>query len=119
MIKIKRIYTPAEPDDGFRVLVDRLWPRGLSKDKARVDLWLKDIAPSDELRKWFSHRVERFNEFKDRYRNELLAKQDLLHNILKLEEERGVVTLLYAARDSDNNNARVLLDVLNEIKTRT
>lgn len=115
MIKIKRIYEPADPKDGFRILVDRLWPRGISKDKAKIDLWLKDIAPSPELRKWFNHKAKRFNEFKHKYRDELL-KTNALNHVFELEKEKGIVTLLYAAKDSNINHAKVLLEVLNELK---
>ena len=112
MIKIKRIYEPPEKEDGFRVLVDRLWPRGVSKDKARVDLWLKEIAPSDQLRKWFSHDPEKWEDFKKRYREELEDKEKLIQTIKKIEKERGVVTLLYSAKDEKHNNAVALNEVL-------
>ena len=114
MIKIKRIYEPPEKEDGFRVLVDRLWPRGVSKDKARVDLWLKEIAPSDQLRKWFSHDPEKWEDFKKRYREELEDKEKLIQTIKKIEKERGVVTLLYSAKDEKHNNAVALNEVLQE-----
>ena len=112
MIKIKRIYDSCDKNDGFRVLVDRLWPRGVSKDKAKIDLWFKDIAPSDGLRKWFGHKEERWEEFKKRYLKELKGKKELLEQ-LKTMDKKGVVTLLYAARDEVRNNAVVLKKLLN------
>ena len=110
MIKVKRVYEPLDETDGFRILVDRLWPRGISKEK--VDLWLKEISPSKELRVWFSHKKERFAEFKKRYFEELRGKRELLEKIKELEKEKGVVTLLYAAKDKELNNAQVLKEFL-------
>ncbi|MBI4382793.1 MAG: DUF488 domain-containing protein [Nitrospinae bacterium] len=108
---IKRIYDKPAKDDGFRILVDRLWPRGLSKEKARVDLWLRDIAPSDSLRKWFAHDPRKWREFKVRYYRELENKQDLAATIL--EKARGnAITLLYAAKDEKFNNAVALKEYL-------
>jgi uncharacterized protein YeaO (DUF488 family) len=112
MIRIKRIYEQAGEEDGFRILVDRLWPRGLSKEKAKVDLWLKEVAPSGELRKWFSHDPEKWAEFKEKYAKELAAKQFLLKEIRRMETEKGTVTLLYSARDVEHNNAVALQAVL-------
>jgi uncharacterized protein YeaO (DUF488 family) len=112
MIEIKRIYEQAEEEDGFRILVDRLWPRGLSKKKAKVELWLKEIAPSGDLRKWFSHDPEKWEEFKKKYGQELLAKQPLLKEIRKMETQKGKVTLLFSARDTEHNNAVVLKAIL-------
>jgi uncharacterized protein YeaO (DUF488 family) len=112
MIRIKRIYEQAAEEDGFRILVDRLWPRGLSKEKAQVDLWLKEVAPSGELRKWFSHDPAKWAEFKEKYEKELAAKQELLKEIRRIEEEKGTVTLLYSARDVEHNNAVALQAVL-------
>jgi uncharacterized protein YeaO (DUF488 family) len=114
MIKIKRIYEPPEKEDGFRVLVDRLWPRGVSKDKARVDLWLKEIAPSDQLRKWFSHDPEKWGDFKKKYREELKTKEELLEEIKQIEKEKGIITLLYSAKDEKYNQAVALNEVLQE-----
>jgi len=111
MIKIKRIYEAPLKDDGFRVLVDRLWPRGISKEKAKIDLWLKDIAPSDALRKWFGHKGERWEEFKKRYLKELKDKKELIGQ-LKTAKKKGTVTLLFAAKDIERNNAVVLKDML-------
>ncbi len=115
MIKAKRIYDPPAKEDGFRILVDRLWPRGISKNEAKVDLWLREIAPSDGLRKWFSHDPEKWEEFKYRYESELRNKQELLNKIKQLEREKGIITLLYSARDEKHNNAIVLIEVLRKM----
>ncbi len=109
--RIKRIYQPPADDDGFRVLVDRLWPRGVPKESAAVDLWLKDVAPSTELRKEFNHRPERFADFIARYRLEL-DSNPAVEALLSLAAGHPRVTLLYAARNKEENNARVLLDYL-------
>ncbi len=112
--KMKRIYEAHEPDDGFRVLVDRLWPRGVKKEAAKVDLWMKEIAPSPELRKWFCHDPELFPQFREYYLNEL--KEDPLHKerveFLKQKVMEGPVTLLYAAKDQVHNHAIVLYQFL-------
>jgi uncharacterized protein YeaO (DUF488 family) len=107
MIKIKRIYEDPDKGDGYRVLVDRLWPRGVSKEKAALDLWLKEVAPSTELREWFGHTPERFAEFTSRYEKELQANPaiDQLRDILATHE---IVTLLYSAHDALANQAVVL-----------
>lgn len=110
-IRVKRVYDPPDARDGARVLVDRLWPRGARKDEAKLTLWLKDIAPSDELRRWFGHDPARFDEFSRRYRAELAANQDAVSRIEDLVKA-GPVTLLYAAHDEEHNNARVLADYL-------
>jgi uncharacterized protein YeaO (DUF488 family) len=112
MIKVKRVYDQSAKEDGFRILVDRLWPRGMSKDKAKVDLWLREIAPSDDLRKRFCHNPERWEEFKKEYEIELKDKQELLRKIKQAEKEKGTLTLLYSARDEEHNNAVVLSSVL-------
>jgi uncharacterized protein YeaO (DUF488 family) len=113
MIRVKRVYEPPSAGDGTRVLVDRLWPRGLSKERAAVDLWLKEIAPSAELREWFGHDPARWEEFRRRYRAELSAKPGLLRTLMEKERE-GTLTLVYAARDEARNNAVVLKEVLGE-----
>jgi len=107
MIKLKRVYEEPSPDDGYRVLVERLWPRGLTKDRVAVDLWLKDVAPSPELRKWFGHDPARWEEFQERYRQELRGKQGDVQ-LLTQKENEGTVTLVYAARDEEHNGALVL-----------
>jgi len=110
-IFLKRAYDAPEAKDGTRVLVDRLWPRGLRKDKAEIDVWLKEIAPSAELRRWFHHDPERWAEFQRRYRNELLSRTDAIDELRRLAG-RGPVTLLFSAKDVDHNNAVVLQSVL-------
>ena len=109
MIQIKRVYDPPAKADGFRVLVDRLWPRGLTKDKAAVDEWHKEIAPSPELRTWFGHEPERFAEFRVRYLEELRANP-ALQDFLALLAKHSTVTLLYGANDPNVNHAVVLLE---------
>lgn len=111
MIKIKRIYESPDRDDGARILIDRLWPRGISKSKAKIDLWLKDIAPSNELRKWFGHDLEKCSLFKKKYFTELASKQDLLSQIKQHMKEK-TVTLLYAAKEEGCNNAVALKEYL-------
>lgn len=106
-IRIKRVYQEASHEDGKRILVDRLWPRGLTKEKASVDLWLKDIAPSTELRKWFAHDPSKWDEFKQRYLDELKANSEAVQ-VLKDELKKGPVTLVYAAKDEEHNDALVL-----------
>lgn len=112
-IQMKRVYDEPEPIDGTRVLVDRLWPRGLSKEQAKVDIWLKDIAPSNDLRKWFGHDPEKFAQFRQRYAQELASgtAQEALQKLRDMTE-KGVVTLLYAAHNSEHSNAIVLRDIL-------
>ncbi len=110
-ICIKRIYEPPSEVDGKRILVDRLWPRGVSKSSAKVDLWLRDIAPSSELRKWFGHEVSKWNEFRKRYRNELAEKKDIIEKMLAEIGDRKI-TLLYAAKDEKHNNAQVLREFI-------
>lgn len=110
-LAIKRVYLEADPTDGFRILVDRLWPRGLSKERARVDLWLKEVAPSTELRKWFQHDPAKWTEFQKRYKQELKSKVDQL-SLIKEKLHQGPVTLLYGAKDEEHNEAVVLLSML-------
>jgi uncharacterized protein YeaO (DUF488 family) len=111
MIILKRVYEPATAADGFRILVERLWPRGLSKQTAHIDLWLRDISPSPELRTWYSHDVTKWMEFQQRYQAELRGNQTVLH-LQSLILEKGTVTFVYAARDEERNSARVLKDFL-------
>jgi uncharacterized protein YeaO (DUF488 family) len=111
VIKLKRVYDPPARDDGKRILVDRLWPRGIKKEGSGIDLWLKDVAPSNELRKWFGHAPAKWKEFKRRYLKELEDKQDRLKDLRK-ELRNGTVTLLFAAKDAEHNNAVVLREVL-------
>lgn len=114
MFVAKRVYEAAAKDDGFRVLVDRLWPRGLTKERAHVDLWLKEVAPSTELRNWFKHDPEKWPEFQRRYRAEL--KQEALDNLRKLEKQHKKVTLLYGAKGDERNQAVALLNILGSKK---
>lgn len=111
-IKIKRVYEPEAPGDGYRILVDRLWPRGLSSDGAHVDLWLRRIAPSDELREWFGHDPARWDEFRQRYLAELAEHPDLLDLVGDIERHRKTVTLLFGAKDEEHNQTEVLLEAL-------
>lgn len=116
-IKIKRIYDDAAEDDGYRVLVDRIWPRGLSKEKANLDAWIKEIAPSHELRKWFGHESEKFSEFSQRYKTELAKNEEYKKGLIELKErlEEENVTLLYAAKDETHNQAVVLKEIIDEM----
>ena len=106
-VKSKRVYDAAEPGDGYRVLIDRMWPRGVSRERARLDEWARELAPSSELRKWFHHDPERFDEFRSRYREELRERRPLLEELRRRARD-GPVTLLYAARDREHNEAVVL-----------
>ena len=110
-LAIKRVYEPVAPKDGYRILVDRLWPRGLSKERAAVDLWLKTIAPSTELRQWFGHEPAKWPGFRRKYFAELATHADEVAQIRALARRRRV-TLVYGARDTDNNDAVALLDYL-------
>ncbi|MCC6917502.1 DUF488 domain-containing protein [Nitrosomonas sp.] len=112
-IQIKRAYEPADPADGCRILVDRLWPRGLKKEQVACDLWLKEIAPSTDLRKWFNHEHEKWPEFQRRYRDELSASADVKE--LLDRAARGRLTLVYGAHDQECNQAVVLRDYLLEL----
>lgn len=107
MIHLKRVYEKPSREDGLRVLVERLWPRGLSKQRAAVDLWLKEIAPSPELRKWFGHDPAKWKQFQERYRQELRENKDAV-KLLKQKIKEGPVTLVYAARDEEHNGALAL-----------
>ena len=112
-VALKRVYDEPEPGDGTRVLVDRLWPRGLSKERAHIDLWLKEIAPSRELRTWFGHDPEKFAEFRRRYETELASGpgQEALATLRELAKQ-GPLTLVFAAHDTEHTNAVVLRDLL-------
>ena len=113
-IKVKRVYEQPDKDDGVRILVDRLWPRGLTKEKAAVDLWLKEIAPSTELRKWFGHDPAKWSSFRGRYETEL-RHNDALIELLKQKAREGTVTLVYGARDQKHNEALVLKQFLGKV----
>ena len=118
MLKIKRIYESAEKSDGARVLVDRIWPRGISKERAHLHLWLKEIAPSTALRKWFGHDPNRWTGFAAKYRKELAGKAELVRQIKALEAENGKRTLLYSAHDPLHNQAVVLLQFLKGARSK-
>ncbi len=108
MIKIKRIYNQKEADDGFRILVDRIWPRGISNKDGKIDLWLPEIGSSSGLRKWFGHEDAKWPEFERLYIRELKTKQDIIKKIKDLEKQEGIITLLYSASDIMHNQAVVL-----------
>lgn len=111
MLRIKRVYEDASTDDGMRVLVDRIWPRGVSKERAHVARWEKELGPSTELRKWFGHEPARFDEFARRYRDELAANQPLLDELSSIAEKE-TLTLVYSARDEEHNQAVVLAGLI-------
>jgi uncharacterized protein YeaO (DUF488 family) len=111
VVKIKRIYDPPSEDDGVRILVDRLWPRGISKEAAAIDEWERDIAPSDELRKWFSHDPAKWQEFRKRYVSELRKNPEVVSKLRTLAK-KGPLTLLFAAKDVAHNNAVVLRELI-------
>jgi uncharacterized protein YeaO (DUF488 family) len=112
-IQLKRAYEKPERADGTRILVDRLWPRGLTKEKAAIDLWLKELAPSTELRKWFGHDPRKWRGFRSRYRTELKQRRNQLE-LIKDKAKEGTVTLIYGARDQEHNEAVVLEQLLHE-----
>ena len=117
-IRLKRAHEPATPDDGWRVLIDRLWPRGVSRQRAKLDAWEKDLAPSTELRQWFGHEPSRFQEFLCRYKGELQDKRDRLSD-LRRRARAGTLTLIYSAHDTEHNDAVVLAEVLRRGLPRT
>lgn len=110
-IKIKRIYEPFSKADKYRVLVDRLWPRGIKKEDAHIDIWLKEVAPSAELRKWFNHEPEKWKQFSKKYKAELKSSA-ALDELKQLAQEHKSLTLLYAAKDEQHNNAVILQNIL-------
>ena len=112
-VRAKRIYDPSADADGYRVLIDHIWPRGVSRERARLDEWAKELAPSDELRKWFDHDPARFAELRSRYRDELAAQSERLGE-LRRRAASGPLTILYAARDEEHNNAVVVCELLRD-----
>lgn len=110
-VRVKRVYEPAERSDGYRILIDRLWPRGVSHDRARLDTWERDLAPSAALRTWFGHRPDRFEEFRRRYLQELRQQRPRLSE-LRRRARHGTVTLVFAAKDTEHNDAVVLAEVI-------
>lgn len=117
-MRMKRVYDPPDDSDGYRILVDRLWPRGLSQEQAAVDLWLRLIAPSDELRTWFHHEGGEWPQFAERYREELASHSELLDLLLDIDRHRKKVTLLFGAKDERHNQAAVILEELKRRKKR-
>lgn len=113
-IKLKRIYEPYSEDDGYRILVDRLWPRGVSEESGHVDLWLRRIAPTTELRTWYGHDVAKWPEFQERYTKELETHGELLDLIGDIERHRKTVTILFGAKDEEHNEADVIVDVIKQ-----
>ncbi|MGE5421038.1 MAG: DUF488 domain-containing protein [Chloroflexota bacterium] len=114
MIRIRRIYDPAAEAEHYKVYIDRLWPRGISKENAGWDEWVREISPGNELRKWFNHDPEKWAEFKRRYRKELVQKQDILQKLKNLEKKHGTLTLLYSSREEKYNNAVALKEILDK-----
>lgn len=114
MLRVKRVYDKPVKEDGWRVLVDRLWPRGMTKEAAKIDLWMKEVGPSDALRKSFGHDVDKWPEFQKKYRAELKRKKELLTELKKIEKEHRTLTLLFGAKDTEHNQAVVLAEVLKE-----
>lgn len=112
MVKIKRIYDEPEEEDGYRIVVDRLWPRGVSKERAALNLWLKDIAPSDALRKWFGHDPKKWPAFQKKYQSEIMANEEIFNQLKEIVRKRKNVTLLYAAKDEEHNEAVVVKNLL-------
>jgi uncharacterized protein YeaO (DUF488 family) len=113
MLKLKRAYDEPAPQDGYRVLVDRLWPRGVKKEDARTDRWMKEIAPSDSLRKWYGHDPDKWDEFRDRYAAELEEKQEEL-DFLRKKSDGKTLTLVYGARDTEHSHAQALKEYLDD-----
>jgi uncharacterized protein YeaO (DUF488 family) len=112
-VRAKRVYDEAEPGDGYRVLIDHIWPRGVSKERAHLEEWARELAPSGELRKWFDHVPERFPEFRSRYRDELAAHGEQVDE-LRRRARNGPLTIVYAARDTEHNNAVVLAELVRD-----
>ena len=110
-VQTKRVYEPTDPADGYRVLIDHVWPRGVSRERAQLDEWAQELAPSDELRKWFDHIPERFEEFRARYRSALSGHPELIDK-LRDRAKKSRVTIVYAARDEEHNNAAVLAELV-------
>jgi uncharacterized protein YeaO (DUF488 family) len=117
-IQIKRIYENYSYQDGFRILVDRLWPRGIKKEKAKIDLWFKEIAPSDKLRKWFKHDISKWEEFKKRYKEEIKQNKESLKKLIDIVKNKKIVTLVFSAKDEKHNNAVVLREILMRSKLK-
>jgi uncharacterized protein YeaO (DUF488 family) len=117
-VRLKRAYDDVAATDGYRVLIDRIWPRGVSRDRARLDEWARELAPSSELRRWFGHEPAKFEEFRRRYAEELAAHEDKLDELRRRAGE-GTLTLVYGARDTEHNDAVVLADILRRDESRS
>jgi uncharacterized protein YeaO (DUF488 family) len=117
-VRLKRAYEDVAPDDGYRVLIDRIWPRGVSREEAHLDEWARELAPSSDLRRWFGHEPARFEEFRRRYGDELAARADKLRELRRRARE-GTLTLVYGARDTEHNDAVVLAEILRRGRTRS
>ncbi len=115
MITIRRVYDPEEANEKYRVLVDRLWPRGISKDRADWDEWIKEVSPSNELRKWYNHDPAKWEKFKESFRQELVGKKAELERLKQLEKKHGTITLLYASKEEKLNNAVALREFLGKL----
>lgn len=112
-VRVKRVYDLADPSDGYRVLIDHVWPRGISHERAKLDEWARELAPSDQLRRWFDHVPERFGDFRSRYRGELEGQGERIE-ALRRRTRNGPVTIVYAARDQEHNNAVVLAELVRD-----
>lgn len=113
-IKLKRVYEESAPDDGYRILTERLWPRGVSKERANLDEWMKGVAPSHELRKWFDHDPEKWDEFKDRYRKELFGSE-AVQQLIDTVEKEDVITFVFASKDEEHNSSVVLKEFIEQL----
>ena len=114
MLKIKRVYEDASTEDGYRILTERLWPRGVTKERAKLDKWMKAVAPSQDLRKWFSHDPEKWEEFKDRYRRELFGS-NAVEELLEIIRKNETVTLVFASKDEEHNSTVLLKEFLEKL----
>ncbi|MAL17484.1 MAG: hypothetical protein CL670_15160 [Balneola sp.] len=113
-VKTKRVYEEASSEDGYRILTERLWPRGVSKERAKLDQWMKGVAPSHDLRKWFNHDPDKWDEFKDRYRKELYGSEDI-QKLIKLAEQKETITFIYASKDEEYNSTVVLKEFIEQL----
>lgn len=111
IVRIKRVYDDRSDDDGFRILVDRVWPRGVSKEKSAIDIWMREVAPSDSLRKWFGHEAPKWEEFKKRYTKEIESSKEF-DKLFSIVKKKGTVTLVYSAKDPEHNQAVVLKELI-------
>jgi uncharacterized protein YeaO (DUF488 family) len=117
MIRIKRAYQSPAKKDGYRIMVDRVWPRGVSKQRLKMDAWFKDIAPSHDLRRWLSQNSQKWDEFRNKYKEELKDKSELLNQVIDLEKEKEIITLVYTTGNTEHNSAIVLKEILDKLKS--